>query len=159
MDALREYLTVGIGRLALVISKWIVPVVGILVVYKIYDFFFNINWNKELQKGIRLGDVAKVQAALKKGASADTKDDDECPMIVTATKMNKSAIVSLLLSAGCKVDARDSTGKTALIHACKKGYMDIVQILLAKKADPNLKCFEGTTPLIVSACKILFFWR
>jgi hypothetical protein len=153
MDTLRYNLTVGIGRTALVISKWIVPVLGVFIAYRLFLYFFVTDWNHELLKGVVKCDMAKVQKALKNGANVESKDKAESPAIVLAAKNNQNAIVSVLLSAGAKPDSRDDGGKSALTYACRKGYVDIAQLLLAKRADPNLKCFEGTTPLIVAACK------
>jgi hypothetical protein len=155
MDDMIDKLTAIIAKTALFISKWILPVGGVFIAYKLFAFFFITDWDKELLKGITKGDLGKVQTALKKGANVESKDKDECPAVVLAAKLNRSAIVSVLLAAGAKVDARDDGGRTAFIFACRKGYLDIVQVLLAKRADANVKCYDGTTGLIGAACKCI----
>ena len=156
MDRVRELLTTAIGRLAFFLSKWATPALIVLAIYKIYTFLFVKDWNAIIVKSIKKGDLASVQEAIKNGADIEFKDASETTPLMLAVKSNNSALVGVLLSAGAKVDARDEGGKTALLFAARRGCIDIVQALLVRRADPNIKCYEGTTPIIVASCKFQF---
>jgi|JI7StandDraft_1071085.scaffolds.fasta_scaffold1368149_1 ankyrin repeat protein len=46
-----------------------------------------------------------------------------------------------------QVNTTDSKGNTALFYATKHKNMDFIDYLLAMKADVNIRCSKGTTPL------------
>lgn len=100
----------------------------------------------ELSPGARFAvaieedDLAKVQALLDSGLSADTPieygESSETPL-KKAAREGTVEIARLLLTRGAKVDAKDGEQSTALEAAVSNGHSEMVDLLLDAKADPN----------------------
>lgn len=58
--------------------------------------------------------------------------------LMTASYLDMTEVVSLLIIKGANLNLRDLTGMTALSHAAKDGNVDIVKILVAAKCDLNI---------------------
>ncbi|NDD98907.1 ankyrin repeat domain-containing protein, partial [bacterium] len=52
-----------------------------------------------------------------------------------------------LLKNGAQVDEKDSHGMTPLMHAVERNKKDVVRLLLENGADPNLKNYQGRSPI------------
>ena len=63
---------------------------------------------------------------------------------------NNAPVVAALLAANAKVDAQDARGRTALYRAAAEGKVDAMRMLLEKKANPNQKTTDGSTPLLAA---------
>lgn len=150
-----DVLTLRLARLANFLSDWFIPIIVIAVAYYVYANFISTNWNKELLKAATIGDLKLLQKALKHKANVDEKDsEDRTALILASSNKTESsaAIIAALLSANAKVDHRDLGGKTALLYASFNGITEAVQLLLNRRADINLKCYDGTTALILASC-------
>lgn len=110
-----------------------------------------------LFEAVRIGDKAKVEALLAKGAAVDAKwhSTGHTPLH-SAASAGKKDVVELLLAKGADINARDTglkmkdgtqitLGRLAPLHyAASK---EIAELLLAKGAEVNSKAAEGYTPL------------
>ena len=141
----------AIFQLALFLSDWVLPVVGVVVAYFLFKYLFITDWDDKLYCAARDGDLKVVQEAIRKKANIEIKKRYELTPLMVAVLNNHGAIVSALIAVGAKVDTRDEEGRGALTFAAQKGFVDIVQMLLAKGADPNTKTFNGVTALILAA--------
>ena len=63
---------------------------------------------------------------------------------------NNVPAVTLLLEKKPKLELQDDHGRTALYRAASEGKEEAVRLLLARKADPNHKSNDGSTPLLAS---------
>ncbi len=110
--------------------------------------FFTKNYNKKLDKAVRIVDLEGVKSALKKGANVDTADKWGETALMWASKWGELELVRLLLQNGAEVDAQDSLGATALHHATMWDRTEVVTELLKEAgADVNMKDKHNKTPL------------
>lgn len=80
-----------------------------------------------------LGRADDVELLLKKGLSANQKDENGVPILALASARKDSEglkIVKLLLDKGADINAADKKGQTALFYAAKQGMADVVSHLL-----------------------------
>jgi ankyrin repeat protein len=104
-----------------------------------------------LLDGARLGQVDKVQEALKSGATLTDTDQTGATALMIASEAGQPAVVEALIAAGADVNAVDKSGRSALSRAALKGQYDTLTMLIAAKADVNLVDGTGGTPLCWAA--------
>ena len=98
------------------------------------------------------GDLASVQALLKKGASVEATAPKKRTALMWAATNGHTAVVEALHKAGADVNARDSDRQTALMFATKRAHKETVEYLLRNGADVSLKSGkQGFTALILAA--------
>jgi len=103
-----------------------------------------------LLQAIQKGDSASVRLLLKHGVSANSKDADGTPALMTAALFAGADCVKLLLDAGADPNLRDSGGATALMWAVPD--VAKVNLLLAAGADVNARSTNlQRTPLLIAA--------
>lgn len=96
------------------------------------------------------GHYSAVKFLLQYGAQPDIpRTDGVTPLFIAAQNGHKD-VVEILLT---RADINNATfhGATALFIACFKGNVDVVRLLLARRANVNLACDDGATPLYISA--------
>ncbi len=98
------------------------------------------------------GDLASVEALLRRTRTADVRDHCEWTPLMKAASNGHDAIVSRLLAAGAEVDARDSGDYTALLLAAGNNHLAVVKQLLAAGAMiDHQETTQGFTALIWAA--------
>jgi len=106
----------------------------------------------DLEIAIREHDLQKVRSLIDKGASVNSRyEDDETPIMIAVMGDRDGEIVKLLLAKNADVNAKDNRSDTALINASSGGRADIVNVLLDKGADINHQNRDGYSALIMAA--------
>lgn len=85
------------------------------------------------------GDIEVVRAALKEGASPDSRNRQGRGALHSAAANGEDAALGALLDAGAKIESPDSIGWSPLIWAAYTGAAATVETLLAAGADPNAR--------------------
>lgn len=107
---------------------------------------------EQLTKACFVGNVEKVTQLLSEGADVNGRDKSGSTPLTNAVRMNKEAIVELLLARGAYPNLKDGLGDPSLIIAIKTWRnIPTIKSLLDKGADPNLAGQLDDTPLIVAA--------
>lgn len=105
----------------------------------------------DLFKAVSRGEIDKVRSLLiEKNVDPNIHDNTGSTPLITATQMNQSQIVRLLLDLGANPDIADKKyQRTALSYAVLGGNIDMVKLLVEKGSDPS-KAFgkRGITPLM-----------
>lgn len=107
-----------------------------------------------LYKAASSGQSHAVRAVLEAGANASTADALGNTALHIASRTGQSNVVSALLRAAPadpQLSAVNSTGSTALHEAAQAGHEEIVLVLLARGSHPNVKDYQGRTPLLCAA--------
>lgn len=93
-----------------------------------------------------LGRADDVELLLKKGISADQKDEAGVPILALAAARKDAEgmkIVRLLLEKGADVNATDKKGQTALFYAARQGNNEVITYLLNHGIDYYASDSEG----------------
>jgi hypothetical protein len=85
-----------------------------------------------LGKAVSVGDVAQVEALLKKGASPNQKDKFGSPLLVEASRRGKYEIVCALIAHGADAFAEVQGGGDALWIASAEGHDQVVEHLIER---------------------------
>lgn len=93
-----------------------------------------------------------VTVLLERGADINKTDHNGNVALLFAKKL--SIIKSLLLK-GANINIQNNEGMTLLMHIIRFGDLKDVKELLALGADPNIKCFDNRTSLMI-ACDSQF---
>lgn len=72
------------------------------------------------------------------------------PLLEAAKRRDYATVEILLRNNVDNVDAADTQGKTALCYAAINGDVRMFEMLLGAGADVNVRCFDGSTPLILA---------
>ncbi|HET9195953.1 MAG TPA: ankyrin repeat domain-containing protein [Vicinamibacterales bacterium] len=97
------------------------------------------------------GNLAEIQALVKKGADINAARVDGLTALHAAVYADRLDIVDVLLAAGAKAAATDRYGVTPLYLAAVNGNADIVRRLIDAGADPNATDAGGETVLMTAA--------
>lgn len=118
--------------------------------------------DRELLDACSLGDVQKVQDAIRRGANIDVGNvryrldgsiiqghmyHGRTPLMTAVINGNPD-LVKFLIKAGADVNRRQVFGRTALMYAARGGNREIVDLLIAAKAKPNARDKNGSTALM-----------
>jgi ankyrin repeat protein len=103
----------------------------------------------ELLPALRAGNTNKVEALLKRGASANEKDSSGTTALMYAALYADAGAMRLLLARGAEVNARNEAGATALMWSVYDSVK--VRLLLDHGADVNAVSKEGRTALLIAA--------
>jgi hypothetical protein len=106
----------------------------------------------EIHEAVADGDVAKVEALLKRNPRLIQSADEygETPLHIAAI-CGQEDIAKLLLAHHADVNAKDNVGQTPLHIVAREGYVEIAKLLIAHRATVNVKDNEGKTPLHCAA--------
>jgi ankyrin repeat protein len=96
-------------------------------------------------------DVARVRAALRAGASPNSKDNRGVPPLIYAANLGSAEIVEALVGAGANVNASPEHDTTPLIAAVEGGSVGAVRKLLAAGAKIDQPDRLHRTPLAVAS--------
>jgi hypothetical protein len=108
--------------------------------------------NNSLLMAVNDRDIKKVEAALKAGAYANSKDDNGTSALMSAAYAGDTKIMEFLIDKGAYVDAARGDGWTALMAAVWNCHYDAVKLLAGRGADPNVRYGKGgKTALMVAA--------
>jgi ankyrin repeat protein len=102
----------------------------------------------DLFQPLRQGDIAKVKAAINKGADANSRNADGATLLMQTALYGSAADVEFLLAHGADVNGSNKTGHTALMRAIPD--LAKVKLLVDHGADVNASA-EGTTALLIAA--------
>ncbi len=106
-------------------------------------------YNAMMFDGANTGNIAKVQRALRLGASPDIVDNETGnTAIFLAIAQDQYGIVSMLVDAGANLNTQNVEGNTPLILAASRDSLTIVNLLLKNGANPNIYNIAGDSPLI-----------
>lgn len=100
---------------------------------------------------IQAGNYASVQAALDKGADADTMNLQGQTALMVSCSFGHESIVQLLLEYGAHVNKMSNKGDTALTVAASRGFEGIVRLLLGRGAGIDGSKNIGKTALSTAA--------
>ncbi|CAL9659204.1 ankyrin repeat domain-containing protein [Streptomyces sp. enrichment culture] len=102
--------------------------------------------SRRLVDAALVGDPARVRAALRDGAPAETADTARTTPLYLASVNGNTDIVRVLLAAGARPDTESGIGSegTPLCGAACWGHTETVRTLLEHGADPNLREDHGT---------------
>ncbi|XP_078435600.1 uncharacterized protein LOC144706491 [Wolffia australiana] len=98
----------------------------------------------------RRGDRRLLEALLKKGIGANSRDHYGMTGLHVAAVKGNREIVALLVEFGGEVEGQDVEGHTPLHLAVEGGCVDTVAALLDLGADVNAKSHRGATPLFMA---------
>jgi ankyrin repeat protein len=106
----------------------------------------------ELHAALIAGDKSAALQALASGADVDSKDTrpllgDNQTALHYAVGFDDAELIDAIIQKGADIDAQTTSGHTALWLACNGGHRDSVHALLKNGANPNIKNFEGYSPL------------
>ncbi len=110
--------------------------------------------NQRLREAALTGDLERARAALQRGASAKSADENGRTSLMLAAFNGHTDLVKLLLEKGAEVNARDSVGRTALMYAASGPFPETVRVLLGAGAEVNARDKgEGWTALMFAAAE------
>ncbi len=111
-----------------------------------------LDLDKGLLTAVQDGDLNKVEGLANRGASLDTKDNNDWTLLHFAASSNKFDIVKFLLDKNANIKAKDVYGNTPLhVAAQYDSKLEIVEFLLDKNASGiNDVNNNGSTPLHVA---------
>ncbi|MFP3032042.1 MAG: ankyrin repeat domain-containing protein, partial [Wolbachia sp.] len=111
-----------------------------------------LDLDKGLLTAVQDGDLNKVESLANRGASLDTKDNNDWTLLHFAASSNKFDIVKFLLDKNANIKAKDVYGNTPLhVAAQYDSKLEIVEFLLDKNASGiNDVNNNGSTPLHVA---------
>ena len=107
------------------------------------------NPSTEFYTAIRANDLARVNALLSGGGSANVHDARGVTPLMYAAVVGSVEAMSLLVDAGADVNARNDVGSTALIWSATD--LARVKLLIEHGANVNAATDRGRTPLLVAA--------
>lgn len=99
---------------------------------------------------VSCGFALAARLLLEAGASPDARIFHSEPVLVTATRRAKPAILELLLDHGADTDAANPHGSTALLIAAQYGPLETVKMLVARGVNLDCRDRDGDTPLLVA---------
>jgi len=98
-----------------------------------------VDWNKQLWKACKHGDIALAEEAIKNGADVNEKNKHKWSVLMKAAAAGRKKIVNLLVEAGADINAKDEKGQTALMKAAIGGHKGVIELLIKVGADINAK--------------------
>ncbi|XP_063073009.1 ankyrin repeat and SOCS box protein 3 isoform X2 [Engraulis encrasicolus] len=104
----------------------------------------------------RAGDARRVQRLLRRGCSADVKDNRGWNALHEAAASGSTECVRLLAASkeameSCNyVNSLTHNSETPLYYAAKNGHLCSVRLLIEESADPNLKTLDLACPLFAA---------
>jgi uncharacterized protein len=85
------------------------------------------------------GNPVAVEALLRAGADANSRNANGTAALMTAASAGNPAAVRVLLDRGAEVNAREAArGQTALMFAAALNRVGVIRLLLARGADPGI---------------------
>lgn len=93
------------------------------------------------------GNVKGVKAALARGISIESRDQNGSTALILAASAGHADVVECLCFHGANVNARTHSGVTALHHAAYYNLLDVAKVLVKFKADKTIRDQYGYTPL------------
>ena len=100
-----------------------------------------------LQVAAQAAQESAVRILLRKGASAQTRDNEDRTALHYAAEGGSSGVIKILLSKGLDVEAQDSKGKRSLHFAASLNQLPATRVLLKEGADSEARCSSRKTPL------------
>ena len=100
-----------------------------------------------LLKAARTGDTRLVQAALDRGADANSAGENGATALHLAAAWGHETMAGLLIESGADVNAAGPRDNTPLHFAAQEGHAGIVDLLLAAGADVTVRNSAGGTAM------------
>lgn len=108
--------------------------------------------DKALVQSAYDGDLPRVKALLKKGATVDSTAPKNRTALIWAATNGHADVVQVLYDAGADINVQDGDGHTALMYAVKGTHETVIHFLLQKGANVNAQSKkQRVTALIVAA--------
>ncbi len=107
--------------------------------------------DRALIDAARAGDMARVEALIKQGASVNAVDGRRQTALIAAAYGGHVEIARRLIAAGAPVNAEGDTPNGALMIACVRGNVALARILVAAGADVNASNQYGGNCIIPAA--------
>src|SRR5215471_15940978 len=104
---------------------------------------------KSLFEALRQGEVAKVRAAISKGADINSRDQYGNTLLMQTAVYATRADLEFLLAHGADVNAANKAGHTALMRAMPN--LAKIKLLVEHGANVNAVSSGGSTPLLIAA--------
>jgi ankyrin repeat protein len=101
-----------------------------------------------LFEALRQGEMAKVKAAINKGADVNSRDANGGTLLMQAALYASAADLEFLLAHGADVNAANKAGHTALMRAMPD--LAKIKVLVEHGADVNAAA-GGATPLLIAS--------
>lgn len=96
---------------------------------QIRDRYSKYEMHCEISDAVHSGDFEKVHSLISSGSDVNWRDGFGITLLMSASFIGNSDIVSLLLAYGADKDLKDINGDNALKYALKKGHNEIVDLL------------------------------
>ena len=97
------------------------------------------------------GDLARVEALLKQGASVRAVDSRKRTALIAAAYGGHVGVAQRLIAAGAPVDAEDDVPNGALMISCVRGNVALARVLVAAGANVNASNQHGGNCIIPAA--------
>ena len=96
-------------------------------------------------------DIEVLKYLVEKGASVNTRDDDDHTPLHHAAWYNSVDAVKYLVEKGANVNARDNSRRTPLHHAAHTNSIAVMKYLIDRGADINAQGEDGETSFHIAA--------
>lgn len=116
--------------------------VSLLTIFTVY-WKYSSQTNLQFMIAVERGDTNTVQALLKKGVNANTKNRWGSSALTQAVYLGRTKVVELLVANGANINVPIDKNITVLTLAAGKGYADIVKILLDNGAKIDNNSFHA----------------
>lgn len=126
---------------------------SVAAVFREFSYGVELSKNeKSLVDAVRNGEGSEVRKLLKKGVSADAKDQLGTPLVHIVAEEGDLSLLEILSASGANLSQLNRVGQSALAIAARFGHQKIVKYLLNNGVNPNLAGEEyALTPLIGAA--------
>ncbi|CAH0045468.1 unnamed protein product [Clonostachys solani] len=108
---------------------------------------------KALCRAAEFGTTSMVELLLDRGGDIETKDKEDCTLLILAAKNGHEDTVKCLVERSAKIEEADELGRTALSWAAGDGNLETVEYLLEKGAQIGSTDLGGQTALSWAASK------
>ena len=113
-----------------------------------------MDWNAELFKSARNGDLERVKECLANGADVNARGSYNETALMEAIFCGNEEVAKFLVEKGADVNAKDNDGFTALMEAVYRPRIDMCSLLILNGADINAMDNYDNTVLMYATGKI-----
>ena len=114
----------------------------------------NPDFDQELVKAAKKGDMQSVTHALENGADVSARDPKfHATALMWASHWEHLDIMRILMQHGATVDAKGGEGETALWFTAQQGRLQAMKLLVENGADPTVVGRDGQSAYAVAAAE------